>query len=345
MTKKTALIVCPGRGTYNKTELGYLSRHHSRRKDLLQAFENERARLAQPSLKSLDQADRYSVATHTRGDNSSLLIHACAVGDFQAIDQSQFDIVAITGNSMGWYISLACAGAVNSADGAKIVNTMGAYMQESLIGGQIVYPLVGDDWQTIPGRRAEIASIMSAVNALKGAEVFTSIELGGMLVLAGNKVGLAALRAALPVIGRFPLELTNHAAFHTELQNPISQKGLSTLPAAMFTKPTTPMIDGRGTIWQPVNATPEALHNYTFGEQVIETYNFTKAVQVGVREFAPDCIIILGPGTTLGGAVAQSLIDIDWQCIRSKESFTDRQTADPYVFAMGREDQRTLVVR
>ena len=25
--KKTALVVCPGRGTYNKAELGYISNH------------------------------------------------------------------------------------------------------------------------------------------------------------------------------------------------------------------------------------------------------------------------------------------------------------------------------
>ena len=27
--KKTALVVCPGRGTYNKAELGYISQHAS----------------------------------------------------------------------------------------------------------------------------------------------------------------------------------------------------------------------------------------------------------------------------------------------------------------------------
>jgi len=108
MSKKSALVICPGRGTYNKPELGYLARHHSGRKDMLAIFEAERKRRSQPSLQSLDGAERYSVATHTRGDNASLLIHTCAYGDFQAIDRDKFDIVAITGNSMGWYVALAC---------------------------------------------------------------------------------------------------------------------------------------------------------------------------------------------------------------------------------------------
>ena len=29
--RSKAVVVCPGRGTYNKPELGYLARHHARR--------------------------------------------------------------------------------------------------------------------------------------------------------------------------------------------------------------------------------------------------------------------------------------------------------------------------
>ena len=32
---KTAVVICPGRGTYTKTELGYLSRHHADKAALL----------------------------------------------------------------------------------------------------------------------------------------------------------------------------------------------------------------------------------------------------------------------------------------------------------------------
>lgn len=341
--KKTALVVCPGRGTYNKPELGYLGRHHGGRTQMLETFEAERRRLSQPSLRSLDSAARYSVASHTRGDNASLLIHACAYGDYQAIDKDKFDIVAVTGNSMGWYVTLACAGAVSQTDGGRIVNTMGTYMQENLIGGQIVYPLVDAEWREVAGRREEMLGHMAAVNAKGKQEVYISIELGGMLVLAGNDAGLKALVKALPVIDRFPMALANHAAFHTGLQIANSQRGLETLGAEMFTQPDIPMIDGRGAIWQRGSCDVEALQRYTFGHQVTHTYDFTRAVQVGVREFAPDCIIVLGPGTTLGGAVAQSLIGIDWQDLGTNADFTERQTSDPYLLAMGRDEQRLLV--
>lgn len=341
--KRKALVICPGRGTYNKAELGYLARYHGGRAEMLRVFEAERERLGQESLASLDGAERFSVAHHTRGDNASLLIHACAYGDFLSIDWDRFDVVAVTGNSMGWYVALTCAGAVSMGDGGRIVNMMGTYMQEALIGGQMVYPLVGDDWREVPGRRDEIAGLMAEVNAEAGVEIHVSIELGGMLVLAGNDAGLKAMAGALPLIDRFPMMLANHAAFHTALQAPVSQRGLEIMGVDMFGQPDVPMIDGRGHIWQRGATDAGALHQYTFGAQVTEPYDFTRAVQVGVREFAPDCVIVLGPGTTLGGAAAQSLIGINWQGLGSKADFSARQDAAPYLLAMGREDQRALV--
>jgi len=39
---------------------------------------------------------------------------------------------------------------------------------------------------------------------------------------------------------------------------------------------------------------------------VVEPYDFTAAIRSAAREFAPDYFIVPGPGTTLGGAVAQA---------------------------------------
>jgi [acyl-carrier-protein] S-malonyltransferase len=63
---------------------------------------------------------------------------------------------------------------------------------------------------------------------------------------------------------------------------------------------------------------------------------------VSVREFAPDVLIVLGPGDTLGGAVAQSLIAAGWRGLDGKAAFQAVQAADPPVLAMGRDDQRAL---
>ena len=111
--RKTAVVVAPGRGTYNRSELGYFGRHHADQSDMIEEFDLHRKEAGQAPLADLDGADRFSGTLHTRGDNASALIYACALADFQAINQDKVDILGVTGNSMGWYIALACAGALS----------------------------------------------------------------------------------------------------------------------------------------------------------------------------------------------------------------------------------------
>lgn len=339
----TAVVICPGRGTYNAPELGYLGRHFPDRA-LLARFDAAREAQGQATLSALDGAERFSVATFSRGDNAAGLIYAASLGDFLAIDRERIEVVAVTGNSMGWYTALACAGAVTPEAGFEIANTMGTLMHRALIGGQLIYPWIDDDWIVRPERKAALLALVAEIAARPDAELYVSIDLGGMLVLAGNAEGLAAFEsAAEPVQERFPMRLHNHAAFHTPLQAPVAAEGAARLPAGLFGQPRTPMIDGRGKIWNPGASDLAALHAYTFGHQVTETYDFTRALAVAAREFAPDLFIVLGPGTTLGGAAAQSLIAANWRAMTSKADFRDRQADAPLLASMGLPEQRGWV--
>lgn len=340
MSKQTAVVICPGRGVYNKAELGYLGRHHGNLSQLFARFDEERVKLGQETLAALDGAASFSIATHTRGDNASALIYSATLGDFLAIDRDKIEVVAVTGNSMGWYSTLACGGALSPEGGFQVVNTMGTLMQESLIGGQLIYPFTAEDWKRAPERKAELLALIDSIDGLT-----LSIDLGGMLVLAGDEAGLSAFQAAVPVAQeRFPMRLSNHAAFHSHLQAPVAAAGRSRLPAGLFGQPDLPMIDGRGAIWWPGATDTEALWRYTLDHQVVETYDFTQAIRVAAREFAPDLFIVPGPGTTLGGAVAQSLIQANWLGLSSKAEFQARQAARPLLVAMGMEEQRPLAL-
>lgn len=338
---KRAVIVCPGRGTYNKPELGSLARLHPDKTALFAAFDKARLAAGQETLADLDGAARYSIAKHTRGDNASALIYAASYADYLSL--AGVEVVAVTGNSMGWYSTLACAGALDADQGFTLVNTMGQLMQDSLIGGQLVYPITGDDWRPDPTRRATVMNLINQIDALSDHELALSIDLGGMLVLAGNDVGLDSFAAKVEPQDRFPMRLANHAAFHTALQEPVSEVAQSRFDASMFAQPSVPMIDGRGAIWWPHATDTGALYDYTLGHQVVETYDFRHAIGIAAREFAPDMFVVLGPGTTLGGAVAQSLISCNWHGMQSKEDFQSLQAKAPFLISMGREDQRGRV--
>ena len=341
---EAALVVCPGRGTYGKAELGYLKRHHGDKAELIGAFDRLRSERGQPTLSELDAAERFSPALHTRGDIASPLIFAASYADFLAIDRSRFEIAAVTGNSMGWYTTLAVGGAVGADQAFRIVDAMGENSQAGEPGGQVLLTLVDEDWREVPGLREQVLDLVEAIGGRSGTALHVSIDLGGMLVLAGDEAGLAALLAeAPPTPLRDPLRLVNHGPFHTPLMQGSSDRALASLPAVWFGSPDVPMIDGRGHIWRPHASDSKALRRYTFATQILEAYDFTRALQVAVKEYAPDRIILLGPGDTLGGAIAQALIAIRWRGLHSKADFQAMQSADPFLIAMGREEQRALV--
>jgi acyl transferase domain-containing protein len=219
-------------------------------------------------------------------------------------------------------------------------------MHRAMIGGQLVYPWMGDDWVPQPARKAALLALVADIAGRPEHALGLSIDLGGMLVLAGNAAGLRAFEAAVdPLQDRFPMRLANHAAFHTVLQAPVAQQGQAALAAGLFAQPALPMIDGRGSIWWPGATDTGELRDYTLGTQVTETYDFTRAIAVAVREFAPDLFIVTGPGTTLGGAVAQSLICAGWRGMTDRAGFRAAQDRDPILAAMGLEAQRATVSR
>jgi acyl transferase domain-containing protein len=343
--KKRIVVICPGRGSYTRDELNYLAKYRSHFGAQIGDWDRWRAELSQPTISDLDQAASFQVSLHTPGENASALIYACAMSDFAAIDRERYEVVAVTGNSMGWYLALRCAGALGEAEGFSVVNTMGSMMRSGIVGGQVIYPMVDEQWQTSPARRQSVEQAIAGIRASGEGEVHYSIFLGGFVVLGGDEVGIKKLLKALPPVDeRYPFRLVNHAAFHTPLLQETSARGKSQLSPEWFRSPEVPLIDGRGAIWQPYATDTTALWEYTLGHQVVEPFDFTAAVSVALREFAPDALVLLGPGSSLGGSIGQILIQQRWKDIKSKLEFSQRQEKDPFLIAMGRPEQWKKVV-
>ncbi len=344
--RKKIVVICPGRGSYNREELGYLKKYAQKYQAFLSSVDAYRTQQGQPKVQDLDSASSFQSALHTPGENASALIYACSMVDFFELDSERYEVVAVLGNSMGWYLTLAASGALQGDAGISVVNTMGSMMKDGIIGGQIVYPVCNDDWTCNKEEEASVMQKMETVRATPGAELFLSIRLGGMLVLAGNEAGLKAIAEALPKKdSRYPMRLLHHAAFHTPLLESVSERGLSALPSDLFQSPTMPIIDGRGAIWYPESTDPEALRGYTLRTQVLEPYDFTKSLVVGLKEFAPDHLVLLGPGGTLGGSIGQVLVQERWLGLRSKSEFQARQCENPFLLCMGRDNERKSLVK
>ena len=148
----------------------------------------------------------------------------------------------------------------------------------------------------------------------------------------------------LPKIGKYPFQIPFHSAFHTELLENIPSLAESKLDRAIFSKPNIPLIDGRGNIWSPWSTNVSELYNYTLTYQVIKKYDFSSSVSVALKEFCPDHVVLLGPGNSLGGPVAQILINQQWNGLKSKQDFLCTQKNNPFVVSMGIDEQKKLVL-
>ena len=175
--KQSAVVIFPGRGVYGKDELGYLPRHHADKADFIAGVDAWRTAQGREKVSALDAAKSYSAAKHASSVNASAIIYACALADFAAINRERYDIAAVCGNSLGWYLTLAAGGALAPANAIRLVDTMGALMEDQGVGGQIVYPFVDENWRQSHAREREIGEALHAGRT--EGEAYLSIRLGG----------------------------------------------------------------------------------------------------------------------------------------------------------------------
>ncbi|MHC4392000.1 MAG: ACP S-malonyltransferase [Planctomycetota bacterium] len=362
-------LICPGRGSYGRDELGSLTRAgvssgdpaaaDAAREAALSAIDQQRAARGEGPLIELDQAERFSPSRHLRADHASELILAGAAIDLSLVREAErrgaLEVVCVCGNSLGFYLALFASGALSLPETARLIGTMGALQVErGTVGGQLIYPVADPDtWAPDPKRLGAVASALA--RGLVGAadfagdsvagQRFVSIRLGGTRVLAGDKPGLEGLLAELPAIERsgrrFPLRLAGHSAFHTPLMAPMAVAARDRLSDLDLRRPVVPLIDGRGAVWSPLATDPDDLFRYTLDHQVTEPYDFTASVRVALREFAPDALVLTGPGNSLGAPVGQILVAERYRGIDGKAAFQEVQAGEtPPVHALGRPADR-----
>ena len=337
MVKKRVVVVCPGRGSYSRESSNYLSESRPDIDKHIISFDKKREAQSLIKLSELDNSI-FRSKTHMSGSNASPLIYACSIKDFMLIDKEKYDIVSICGNSMGWYIALALGGVIAFDKGFDLIQTMGILTQDHGSGGQIIYSVINDDWQ-IDIKRKELV-----MEEIEKSNSYISIYLGGYIVIGGSQKSLDILLKKLPTNGKYPFQIPFHSAFHTSLLDNVVPLAQSSIDNNFFNKPSIPLVDGRGYIWSPWSTDKGKLYNYTLDHQIIKPYNFSSSIEVALKEFCPDNIILLGPGNTLGGPVAQVLIEQNWNGLKSKSDFVQSQTNNPFVVSMGIDDQKQIVV-
>jgi len=330
-----AAVVFPGRGSYTAATMRTLPREHP----LVRRAEALRAELALPSLIELDGASRFDPRVHLAPANASPLIFLASLLDAEAIGGDLVPVIAL-GNSLGWCTALAYAGALGFDDGFRLVQQLGLLQQEPIPaggpGGQVIYPLVGPDWRPDPG----LAEIVASAVTRGDAEVRRSVDLGGYAILAGTEAGVTRLIETLPPVKvgerLYPLRLALQGPYHTPLVAHVAAAATELLGTLDWRVPRIPLVDGRGAWWSPWSTDPAALRDYTLGEQLTSPFGFATALRVALREWAPDRLVLPGPGSTLGGICGQVLVAEGYRAIHSRAEFESAQQREPLILSLRR---------
>lgn len=347
MSRLRTLIVCPGRGSYDRASLGALRDRSPAAAAVIEACDAHRRALGRPTVTELDAEPVYKSTLHIAGENASLLTAAVSLADLAELDRERYEVVGVIGNSMGWYTALAAAGALSLRDAIRLVETMGAMQAGNVIGGQVLYPLTDEDWVPDPALAAAVERALAEL-AAAGRTAGWSIHLGGFAVLGADADGVRALLSALPPVQRgerrFPLQLPLHSAFHTSLMRQTSERAKRELSDLAFRAPEVPLVDGRGFIHRPRTADPEVLREYTLGHQVVAPFDFTTSLVTALHHTGPDVVVALGPGNPLGGPIARTLVADGWRGIRTRAAFDaeSQKTRTLLSFGVGLQ-RRTLL--
>ena len=224
------LLVAPGRGSYTRRELGAIARLHAATPggaERLALADTLRRKAGAPTISELDAAESYKAALHQAGEHASALIYTAAALDRLAIDaleqSGRARTVACLGNSMGWYTALHLGDVLDFEDAFTLVDEMGRRQEGRVLGGQILYPVVDEDWRHNADREAEVLSRLAEARQ-RGDELWLSIRLGGSLVIAGAEGALEAFSRELPPVElgrhRFPMRLLLHSGNSNPIRTP-----------------------------------------------------------------------------------------------------------------------------
>ncbi len=331
-----AVVAFPARGSYGPASLGSMPGSHPwvrRADELRESFEL-------PLLSDLDAAERFDPRVHLRSANASPLTFLGSLLDAERIADDH-DVAVVVASSSGWYTALAASGALSFDDAFRLVQTMALLAEEPIVdqdpGGQLVYAMSDDDWHPDPARR----SALEAVLAHNAGVAHRSVDLGAFVTISAPSAELPRIASELPPVEigtrRFPLRAGGQEAWHTPLRAQAAAEASVRLADLSWATPNVTLVDGRGVRFTPWSTDAAELGQHTLREQPTMTYDYATGLRVALREYAPDVVLLPGPGTSLGEVSAQVIVAEGYRGIGSRGELEASQAGpSPILLSMRR---------
>ena len=232
--------------------------------------------------------------TQTR--NSQLATYVLSLVVLDAVEMLGLEPSVAAGHSLGEYSALTCAGAIDFADGVRLVSERGEAMQvaaEERHGTMAAVLGLDDD-------KVEVACMRAA------ADVWAAnFNAPGNVVIAGDPAGIeAAAKIAKDLGASKVLPLKVGGAFHTPLMAPARDRLKKALAEVHFRDMDVPVIANVDAVAHDDPAEWPGL----LTAQLCSPVSWRQSLHV-LEDRGVVTIVELGPGTVLAGTVKRTLED------------------------------------
>ncbi|MGC6480708.1 MAG: ACP S-malonyltransferase [Porticoccaceae bacterium] len=198
----------------------------------------------------------------------------------------------MAGHSLGEWSALVCANVIDFADGLRIVEARGKYMQQAVPVGQgAMAAIIGLDDQAILDACAE-AGDMGVVDAV-------NFNAPGQVVIAGSNDAVERAMDICKAAGaKRALPLPVSAPFHTSLMKPAADNLAEMVNAVSFRAPEVPIMHN---VHARNEQDPEAIKALML-EQIYSPVKWVDCVKQ-LKEGGVSTLVECGPGKVLSGLV------------------------------------------
>jgi [acyl-carrier-protein] S-malonyltransferase len=214
---------------------------------------------------------------------------------------------AMAGHSLGEFSALCCAGAIDFADGLRLVRERGRFMQRAVPAGVgAMSAIIGLADEVI----VQVCSELSSPDAVVCAVNFNS---PGQVVIAGHAAQVKTAGERLAEAGaRRVVALPVSAPFHTSLMQPAGENLAQVLEEINISPPAIPVIHN---VTQATEDNPDAIRGLLVS-QISSPVPWTACV-AALRDAGCTQYLECGPGKVLGGLLRR--IDKSLDCAYLEE--------------------------
>ena len=219
------------------------------------------------------------------------ILLTCSVAIWRLWNQKQGALPSqMAGHSLGEWSALVCANVIDFADGLKIVEARGKFMQQAVPVGQgAMAAIIGLDDQAILEACTE-ASALGVVDAV-------NFNAPGQVVIAGsNEAVERAMEICKDAGAKRALPLPVSAPFHTSLMKPAADNLADMVKAVTFRSPEMPIMHN---VHAQNEQDPQAIKALML-EQIYSPVKWVDCVKQ-LKQSGVSTLVECGPGKVLSG--------------------------------------------